>query len=233
MAKSKRSNVVSTSIGVGLATGLYGISFGALSSAAGLSIWQTQVLSLLMFSGGSQFALVGVLAGSGAAGLVPAVLSAWLLGIRNGFYALRLNGLLAVPALAKLVAAQLTIDESNAVSAAQPNEKDSKLGFWLTGAAVFVFWNLFTFVGALLGSSVGDPGQWGLDAAAAAAFLGLLWPSLKSLHSKLVALFAVLLTICVIAFTPNGVPVVVAAPIAVLLVDLLIRSKPIKPIAGN
>ncbi|NBW73775.1 MAG: branched-chain amino acid ABC transporter permease, partial [Microbacteriaceae bacterium] len=119
------------SLGVGLATGLYGISFGALASAAGLSLIQTQVLSLVMFSGGSQFALVGVLAGSSVAGVIPAIISAWLLGIRNGFYALRLNGVLSVPPLLKVVAAQLSIDESNAVSAAQTNERDSKIGFWL------------------------------------------------------------------------------------------------------
>ena len=225
MPTASRSNVVSMSLGVGLATGLYGISFGALSSAAGLSLWQTQVLSLVMFSGGSQFALVGVLAGSGVAGVIPATLSAWLLGIRNGFYALRLNGVLSVPLTLKAIAAQLTIDESNAVSAAQNNPKDSKLGFWLTGSAVFVFWNLFTFLGALLGASVGDPAQWGLDAAAAAAFLGLLWPGLKNLSSNLVALFAVVFTLVLIPFLPNGLPVIVAGPLAVFVLYALIKFR--------
>ncbi len=213
------------SIGVGLATGLYGISFGALSSAAGLNLLQTQVLSLVMFSGGSQFALIGVLAGSGVAGVVPAIVSAWLLGIRNGFYALRLSGVLAVPGLLKFVAAQITIDESNAVSAAQSNSKDSKLGFWLTGGAVFVFWNSFTFLGAVLGASIGDPAVWGLDAAAAAAFLGLLWPSLKNLQANLVAILSVVFTLALIPFVPNGIPVIIAAPLAVLLVYGLARTK--------
>ncbi|MDE2409584.1 MAG: AzlC family ABC transporter permease, partial [Actinomycetales bacterium] len=188
MPKTSRSTVVSTSIGVGLAVGLYGTSFGALAVAAGLSIAQTQVLSLLMFSGGSQFAVAGVIAASGPAGIIPAILSAWLLGIRNGFYALRLNGVLGVAGVFKLVASQLTIDESNAVSAAQDNTADSKRGFWITGLAVFVFWNLFTLIGALLGSVMGAPSVWGLDAAAAAAFLGLVWPRLKGLQSNLIAL---------------------------------------------
>ena len=223
--KTGKSNVISMSIGVGIATGLYGISFGALSSAAGLSLLQTQFLSLVMFSGGSQFAFIGVIAGVGVSGVIPAILSAWLLGIRNGFYALRLSGVLAVPYTLKAIAAQLTIDESNAVSASQTNSKDSKLGFWLTGAAVFVFWNLFTFVGALLGSNVGDPAQFGLDAAAAAAFLGLLWPGLKNLHSNLVALFAVVFTLALVPFVPNGLPVIVAGPLAVLVLYSLIRTK--------
>jgi predicted branched-subunit amino acid permease len=221
LTSKTKSKVISMSLGVGLATGLYGISFGALSSAAGLSLLQTQVLSLVMFSGGSQFALVGVLASGGVAGVIPAIISAWILGIRNGFYALRMNGVLAVPVTLKAIAAQLTIDESNAVSMAQENQKNSTLGFWLTGGSVFVFWNLFTFLGALLGSSVGDPAQWGLDAAAAAAFLGLLWPSLKNLRSNLIALLAVIFTLALVLFVPSGIPVIIAAPLAVLTVYAL------------
>lgn len=80
---NKQQSVAAVSLGVGVATGLYGISFGALSVAAGLDVWQTMALSLLMFSGGSQFAFIGVVATG--AGVVPAILSAWLLGVRNGF----------------------------------------------------------------------------------------------------------------------------------------------------
>lgn len=222
--QQRRSSVVSMSIGVGLAVGLYGTSFGALSTAAGLSVWQTQLLSLLMFSGGSQFAVIGVLGASGPAGVIPAIVSAWLLGIRNGFYALRLNSVLSVTGVIKLIAAQLTIDESNAVSASQDSDKDSKRGFWITGIAVFIFWNLFTLVGALLGSVISDPSIWGLDAAAAAAFLGLVWPRLKHLQSNLTALIAVVFTLVLVPLLPSGIPVIVAAPIAVGLIYLLKRT---------
>jgi len=207
--------VLSMSVGVGFATGLYGLSFGALSTASGLSLWQTQVLSLFMFSGGSQFAVIGVIGASGAAGMVPAILSAWLLGIRNGFYALRLSNVLNAVGVRRVLAAQLTIDESNAVSAAQTDAKQSRLGFWLTGAAVFVFWNSFTFLGALLGTQVGDPSRWGLDAAAAAAFLGLLWPRLRMGHPGAIAIVAVVLTALFIGPLPAGIPVIVASPLAV------------------
>lgn len=225
MPKTPRSTVLSTGIGVGLAVGLYGTSFGALAVAAGLSVAQTQVLSLLMFSGGSQFAVAGVIAASGPAGIVPAILSAWLLGIRNGFYALRLNGVLGVTGVLKVIASQLTIDESNAVSAAQDNAKDSKRGFWITGLAVFVFWNLFTLIGALLGSVMGDPSVWGLDAAAGAAFLGLVWPRLKGLQSNLIALLAAVFTLVLVPVLPSGIPVIVGAPIAVGVIYLLKRTK--------
>ena len=233
MAKSDRSNagtqVLSMSLGVGFATGLYGLSFGALSAASGLSLWQTQVLSLFMFSGGSQFAVIGVIGATGAAGAIPAVLSAWLLGIRNGFYALRLTSVLEVVGLRKVLAAQLTIDESNAVSAAQADPTLARRGFWLTGAAVFVFWNSFTFLGALLGSQVGDPSMWGLDAAAAAAFLGLLWPRLQMGHPGAVAATAAVLAALLIGPLPAGIPVIVAAPVAVAAVMLWQRFAAPRP----
>ena len=142
---------------------------------------------------------------------------------------------LQVRGLKRLVAAQITIDESTGVALSQEHlgPREARQGFWLTGIGVYIFWNIFTLAGALGAQAMGNPAAWGLDAAVPAAFLGLLWPSLKSLHSNLVALFSALLTICLIPFTPNGVPVVVAAPIAVLLVYLLIRSKLIKPIGGD
>ena len=231
--QQRRSSVVSMSIGVGLAVGLYGTSFGALSTAAGLSVWQTQVLSLLMFSGGSQFAVIGVIGASGPAGIIPAIVSAWLLGIRNGFYALRLNSVLSVTGLIKVIAAQLTIDESNAVSASQDSPKDSKRGFWITGIAVFIFWNFFTLVGALLGSVISDPSIWGLDAAAAAAFLGLVWPRLKHLQSNLTALISVILTLILVPLLPSGIPVIVGAPIAVGLIYLLRKTSLDKHLQGD
>ena len=219
---ARQSSVTSVSIGVGLATGVYGISFGALSVAAGLDIWQTQVLSLLMFSGGSQFAFVGVIAAaggvaSGGAVIGAAIVSAWLLGIRNGFYAVRMAPLLGRVGLGKLVPALLTIDESTAVSMGQKDLKDQVKGFWLTGAAVFVFWNLMTLLGAVLGDALGDPRAWGLDAAAAAAFLGLLWPRLKEKQAFAVAVAALFIATLTTPYLPAGVPVLLAGLAAVVV----------------
>jgi predicted branched-subunit amino acid permease len=225
MPKNAQS-VKAISFGVGFATGLYGISFGALSVAAGLDFWQTMVLSLLMFSGGSQFAFVGVIATG--AGVVPAVLSSWLLGVRNGFYAIRLAPVLSLSGILKPIGAQLTIDESNGVSLSQePDVSKQRQGFWLTGIAVFVFWNLLTAAGALLGSVIGDPADWGLDAAAGAAFLGLIWPSLKESKLLLLAVVSAFTATILSNFVPAGIPVLLTAGVAVAfwIIDLLGKRK--------
>lgn len=213
-----KSAVLSTSVGVGLATGLYGVSFGALSVAAGLDVWQTQVLSLLMFSGGSQFAFIGIIAASGLGSVAigAAVVSAWLLGIRNGFYAVRMAPILERVGLQKLIPALLTIDESTAVATAQSEKSDQRKGFWFTGLAVFVFWNLATLLGAFLGDAIGDPATWGLDAAAAAAFLGLIWPRLKERQALAVAALSMVVAVVLTPSLPAGVPVLVAGAIAIV-----------------
>jgi predicted branched-subunit amino acid permease len=223
---NEAQSVKAISFGVGFATGLYGISFGALSVAAGLDFWQTMALSLLMFSGGSQFAFVGVIATG--AGVVPAVLSAWLLGVRNGFYAIRLAPVLSLSGILKPAGAQLTIDESNAVSLSQePDLAKQRQGFWLTGIAVFIFWNLLTAAGALLGSAIGNPADWGLDAAAGAAFLGLIWPRLKESKLLVLAVVSAFAATLLSNFVPAGIPVLLTAGVAVIfwIIELLGKSK--------
>jgi len=214
LMSTEPQSVKTLSFSVGLATGLYGISFGALSVTAGLDFWQTMALSLLMFSGGSQFAFIGVIASGG--GVLAAVLSSWMLGVRNGFYAIRLAPIMSLPTTLKPLGAQLTIDESNAVSLSQePDISKQRQGFWLTGMAVFVFWNLLTACGALLGSMIGDPADWGLDAAAGAAFLGLIWPSLAKSKLLVLAVVSAFTATLLSAFVPAGIPILLTAFVAV------------------
>ncbi len=213
-----RTAVLRQAWSVGIATGAYGISFGALGVASGLDVWQTCALSLLMFTGGSQFAFVGVI-GAGGTG-VAAIATATLLGVRNGLYGLQVSEFLHDRGWQRGVAAHLTIDESTAVGIAQPTVRASQVGFWQTGIAVFIFWNLFTLAGALLGNALGDPRRWGLDAAAAAAFVALLWPRLRSRDAAATAAAAVVLTVVVAPWAPAGIPVLVAA-LAAMAVGLL------------
>lgn len=200
-----------------LATSAYGISFGALAVAAGLDIWQTSVLSLFMFTGGSQFAFIGVLGSGGLSALPAAVASAALLGVRNMAYGIRMSPIIGRGLARRAAAAHLTIDESTAVALAQPELAHKRLGFWVTGLGVFIGWNATTLAGALLGDIVGDPKAWGLDAAAAAAFLALLWPRLVQRQAIVVGIAA---AVVAAAFTPwvmPGLPVLIAAVVALVV----------------
>jgi predicted branched-subunit amino acid permease len=202
-------------LSVAVATGLYGISFGALSVAAGIGVWPTMALSLLMFSGGSQFAVAGVVGAGGSP--LAAVATAALLGVRNGLYGAVVTPVVRARGARRLLAAQLTIDESTAVASAQTDRRAARVGFWVAGGGVFVLWNLFTLVGALAGDALGDPRAWGLDAAAAAAFLGLVWPRLAPRRAQLVAAVAVVVSVGLIPFVPAGLPVIAAAAAAIVV----------------
>ncbi|WP_205474754.1 AzlC family ABC transporter permease [Nocardioides sp. SYSU D00038] len=218
--EAARRGVVRDSLGVGVATGLYGVSFGAVSVASGLDVWQTCVLSLVMFTGASQFAFVGVLAGGGSP--VSAAATALLLGTRNTLYGLRMAPLLAWRGRRRAGAAHLLIDESTAMGVTRATTPLARTGFLVTGVTIFVLWNLTTLAGAVAGEALGDPRTYGLDAAVGGAFLALLWPRLREPRHRVVAVLAVAVALGLVPLTPAGVPVLAAGGVA-LLVGLLGR----------
>jgi predicted branched-subunit amino acid permease len=201
------SAVLRDAAGIGLAVGAFGLSYGAIAVASGFTVLQTCALSALMFTGASQFALVGVIGGGGS--LVAGALTALLLGGRNALYGLRLSSLLEVRGARRAVAAQFVIDESAAMGIAR-----GRAGFWATGLAVFACWNAGTAAGALGGEALSDPSALGLDAAAPAAFLALLAPRLKGRSAQTTALAAAAAALIAAPLTPAGVPVLVAALVA-------------------
>ena len=203
------------SLSVSFTVGLYGIAFGAAGIAAGFSLLQTCALSLLTFSGASQFAVVGVMGAGGSA--LSAISTASLLGIRNSLYGLRLAPLLKLTGLKRVVGAQVTIDESTGVALGQSDlgEDAMRQGFWLTGIGVYIFWNFFTVVGALGAQAMGDPAAWGLDAAVPAAFLGLVWPRLTNKRERTLAVSAMALALAMTPFVAAGIPIIATALLAV------------------
>ena len=214
-----RRAVVRDAVGIGLAVGAYGLSFGAAAVTAGLSTLQASTLSLLVFTGASQFALVGVLGAGG--GVLAAVAGALLLGSRNTLYAVRLSSLLPVRGPRRLVAAQLTIDESTGMATAAPAGL-AATAFWTTGAIIYVLWNVATVLGALGAARLGDPAVLGLDAAVPAAFLALLTPQVRERRTFAVAVSGALVALVAVPLVPPGVPVLLAGLAVVPL--LVVRS---------
>lgn len=210
-------STIRDSLSVSITVGTYGIAFGAASVAAGFSVLQTCLLSLLTFSGASQFAIVGVI-GSGG-GALSGITTATLLGFRNGLYGLRMSPLLKTKGVRRIVAAHITIDESTGVALSQESLGSAAMrsGFWFTGVGVFVFWNLFTLAGALGAQSMGNPAAWGLDAAVPAAFLGLVWPRLTSVSDRILACAAMALALGLTPILPAGVPIIATTFLALAI----------------
>lgn len=211
-----RRQISLDAISIGLATGAYGISFGAIAASSGFSILQTQVLSLLLFTGASQFAYVGVLSAGGS--VLSGLATASLLGVRNGLYGMRIAQLTKAAGWQKLFFAQITIDESTALANKYDQSQDTaRWAFLAAGLSVYVFWNIATLTGALLATSVGDPKTFGLDAAIGAGFFALVAPRLNSRLNKLLALAAVLVALALTPLLTAGLPVLATALLAIVL----------------
>jgi predicted branched-subunit amino acid permease len=234
--KSDTRSIDRNALGIGIATGAYALSFGAISITSGLSVLQTQTLSLFMFTGASQFAFVGVIGAGG--GAVIAIVTALLLGARNSLYALSLGPVLTPQGKAIPFTALLTIDESTAMALRyNESKKASRRAFFATGLSVYVFWNIGTAFGSLGASALSDPGILGLDAAIPAGFLALLRPRLTGGSSSenrkmwMLAVTSAAVATILIPFLRPGLPVLFSALVAVAA--SLLWGKTSRPIAGN
>jgi branched chain amino acid efflux pump len=208
-----RAAITRAAAGIGLYAGAFGITFGAVAVRSGLSVTQAVALSAVMYTGASQFALVGVLAAGGShlAGLSAAL----LLGLRNAFYGVPVTHILRPRGLHRMWTAHFVVDESTAMAVAQPAPRAGRYAFWATGVTLYALWTLGTLAGALIGSGI-DTSALGLDAAAPAIFLALLWPQFSQERGRAVALGAAVVVLGLIPLAPAGLPIIAAAAVAIL-----------------
>ncbi len=214
MAGTPRKLYVRDGLIVGVAIGLFGLGFGVLAVSADLSVAQTMAMSLLVFTGASQFAAVGVIGAGGSP--MAAIGSALLLAGRNGFYAITMSRHIDGSVAKRAVAAHLTIDESTALGVSQADRSDIAGAFWAGGISVFVFWNLGTLIGAVGGQAIGDPNALGLDAAFPAGFISLAAGSLRHRAGRIAAVSGLVIALVATPFTRAGVPILLAAAGAVI-----------------
>lgn len=205
--------VVTASLTLGIAVGVFGFVFGVGAVSAGASVLQACAMSLLVFTGASQFTAVSVIGSGGS--VASALGSSLLLAARNAVYGLAMARRLPGGLSRRLVAAHLTIDESTAMSAAQSDIHAGRAAFWITGCTVYVFWNLATLAGAVVGEAI-DPARFGLDAAFPAAFVAMLWPLLGSHRGRVAAAFGAVICVTLTPILPIGAPILCAA-LAVLV----------------
>lgn len=209
----QRGQILKAAVGIGLYAMAFGASFGAIAVGSGLTLAQTMVLSLVMFTGASQFAFVGVAAAGGSP--FAAVSASLLLGVRNAFYGVPLSEILHPRGLARLWTAHFVIDETTAMAVSQATRRAQRYAFWATGLILFSLWQLGSLSGALIGRAV-DPNDVGLDAAAPAVFLALLWPFLRRREARWVALGGAVVALALVPVAPPGIPVVAAATVALV-----------------
>lgn len=193
-----------------------GMSFGAIAVASGLPWWKPALLSLLVFAGGAQFMVVGVVAAGG--GVLAAVLGALLLNARHLPFGLAIGPVVGRTWPARLVGSHLMVDESVAFAMAQKEPARARAAFWACGVILFACWNVGTLAGALAGQVIGDPDALGLDAAFPAALLALVLPALRRRRTRHAALLGAAVALALTPLLPAGVPVLLALAGLVVLI---------------
>jgi predicted branched-subunit amino acid permease len=211
--KAVERRIRNRALTIGVSVTPFGLSFGAVSVEAHLNLLQVCLLSLVLFSGASQFALVSLIGAGGS--YFSAVGTALLLGVRNGLYGARINALLRPSGWRRLVMAQVTIDESTAMAVSEAPSGHSARAFWSTALSVYVLWNVSTVIGALVGNALGSPATTGLDVAGPAAFIALLAPRLSTVRMRLVALGSGAIALITVPVVPVGAPILIGGLTAV------------------
>jgi len=227
---SERGTIARAAVGIGLYAAAFGASFAAVSVGSGLSVGQTMVLSLVMFSGASQFAFVGVIAAGGSP--FAAVPAALLLAVRNAFYGVPMSEILHPRGLRRLITAHFVIDETTAMAVGQQTQAGKRFAFWSTGLILCALWQLGSLGGALIGKAI-DPDAFGLDAASPAIYLALMWPALKRVEARWVAGIGALIALALVPVAPAGVPVIAAAGAAIVGGLLPRRAKEPEPVEAS
>lgn len=199
----------------------FGVAYAVIARDAGLSLLETQALSLLVFAGSAQVSAVGLI-GRGAGGL-EIVLTTFLLNVRHVLYGLSLARRVPMSPRERAVGAYFLTDEAYGVSIA----RGARTFGYVLGAelSLFVTWNLATFAGGLLGGVIPDPERLGVDFVFPVAFLALLVPLLRRRVDVLVALVAGVVAWALAKGLPGGLPVVGAGVSGALLGAFLTRGE--------
>lgn len=194
----------------------FAVAYAVTARASGLSVWETQLMSLTVFAGASQFAAAGLFAGYGVAGGASAigiVLTTFLLNARHLLYGLSLSRQLVMTRPQRLIAAQFLTDESYGMVTVKGKQEPGGPSFgYVLGAelSLYTVWNASTLLGAVGGAVLPSPEALGVGVIFPLAFLGLLVPMLRGRVTVLVALMSGLAAWGLSRFLPGGVVILLS-----------------------
>ena len=199
----------------------FGAAYAVSARAAGLTLFETQLMSLIVLSGGAQFSAAGLFAVN--ASPLTIVATTFLINARHLLYGVSLGRLLPFGLRERFLAAHLLTDEAYGVTLSNPLRSVSF--FMGAGSSLYLIWNLSTLAGALLSDLVPDPAALGLDFIFPLAFLALLIPLLKGWPTLTVAVFSGLLALAASQVVNTGLAVLLVGILGPLLGASLTRTR--------
>ncbi|WP_034357792.1 AzlC family ABC transporter permease [Deinococcus phoenicis] len=204
----------------------FAVAYAVTARAAGLGVGETQLMSLTVFAGASQFAAAGLFAGGASAWGIVA--TTFLLNARHVLYGLSLARQVPLTRPERVLAAQFLTDEAYGVTVVHGAREPGGLSFgFLLGAelSLYAVWNAATFAGALAGAVLPDPAALGVGVVFPLAFLGLLVPLLVDRKAVIVALASGLGAWGLSRVLPGGLVVLLAGVGGALLGAVLVTRR--------
>ena len=194
-----------------------GTTFGVIARQSGLEPVQIAAMSLLVFAGASQFAMVRLFSESAPALIVIA--SVLFINLRHALMAASLRAQLqGLPLVGRLVAAFVLTDEAFAMATGHFRRGGRSLAYYFVFAfTLYVLWNIATVAGIVLGDAIGDPRRYGIDFAITATFTGIVVLAIRHRSDAVIALVAALVAGGLALAGASTVAVITAGALAPLI----------------
>jgi predicted branched-subunit amino acid permease len=169
------------------------MTFGVVARQSGLQPLEIVAMSLLVFGGASQFAMVRLFSESAPTLIVIA--SVLFINLRHALMAASLRSQLqGLPLVGRLLAAFVLTDEAFAMATGHFRRGGRRLAYYFVFAfSLYVLWNVATIGGILLGDAIGDPRKYGIDFAITATFIGIVVLAIRRRADIAIAVVAALM----------------------------------------
>jgi 4-azaleucine resistance transporter AzlC len=196
---------------------LVGTTFGVVARQSGLEPLEIIAMSLLVFAGASQFAMVQLFSQAAPAPIV--IVSVLFINLRHLLMATSLRPHLGrLPLGPRMFAAFFLTDESFAMATGHTRRGGRSLAYYLTFAiGLFIIWNVATVIGIIVGGAIGDPRRFGVDFAITATFIGIVVLAIRHRADIAIALVAALIAGGLALAGASTVAVITAGAIAPLI----------------
>ena len=196
---------------------LVGTTFGVVARQSGLQPLEIIAMSLLVFAGASQFAMVQLF--SQAAPTAVVIVSVLFINLRHLLMATSLRPHLGrLPIGWRLFAAFFLTDESFAMATGHFRRGGRSLAYYFTFAiALFVLWNVATVIGVVVGGAIGDPRRFGVDFAITATFIGIVVLAIRHRVDIVIAMVAALVAGALALAGASTIAVITAGAMAPLI----------------
>ena len=194
-----------------------GTTFGVVARQSGLQPLEIIAMSLFVFAGASQFAMVQLFSQATPAPIV--IVSVLFINLRHLLMATSLRPHLGrLPHAQRLLAAYFLTDESFAMATGHFRRGGRSLAYYFTFAmALFVLWNISTVIGIVVGGAIGDPRRFGVDFAITATFIGIVVLAIRHRADIAIAVVAALVAGGLALAGASTIAVIIAGAVAPLI----------------